>query len=209
MASHETSAWWNLVSSVRLTVFSRGDECNPLVATADLAAFLTDAKLYTQEDVTRRRLTPKNVNYVWEGYDFKTQVRYLDEYRLSRYKWNSERLIDLESFLARPIVFLIVDNLNSISPVLQESAEPAGLGNPLRRKPETRMALEPYLACLWYAAKNRGCMRFYTRTDQHLIRDNDVLVYMGSNSKRICETFSDGFDVEVYRTKDWRKKMGV
>ncbi len=31
----------------------------------------------------------------------------------------------------------------------------------------------------------------------------------GQQSKRICDTLSDGFDVEVFRAKDLKKKVGT
>jgi len=65
--------------------------------------------------------------------------------------------------------------------------------------------LEPYLACFRYANKKNGCVGFFDRNDSNLITDGDVTVYMGPQSKRICEVFQDSFDVKVFRSKDLRR----
>jgi hypothetical protein len=212
-ASKETTAWHELTSWSTPLVYSRGDECNALLATADITAFLTDVKLYGQEDYDRRRLKPENVKHIWDGYDFQVNVRFLDQYRLRKFKWTSEAMIDIRPHIARPIVFMLMDDINKASGSLVNESALAGGDHPgpsfRRKKPEFRLGVEPYLACLHYANKKNGCVRFFDRNDSNLITDGDVMVYMGPQSKRICEVFQDGFDVKVFRSKDLRKKMKV
>ena len=40
--------------------------------------------------------------------------------------------------------------------------------------------------------------------DSDKVRDGDVIVYMGENSKRIARTYEDGFDIEIYKAKELR-----
>ena len=39
------------------------------------------------------------------------------------------------------------------------------------------------------------------------VRDGDVLVYVGDNSKRIAKTFQDAVDVDVLSGRQLRKKV--
>lgn len=216
-ASKETDAWRELISWCKPKVYIRGDECNELLATADILAFLTDVKLYGQDTFEERKLQPSNIERVWADYDFDVEVRYLDHYRLNKYKWHSDNLVDTSLYLTRPVVFILIDDVKRIFSMAldanghesSESIDDVVVEKPTWQGPERKQSLEPYLACLFYANSKGGCIKFFDSQDRNLVRDGDVLVYMGSNSKRICETFQDGFDVEVYKAIDLRKKMKV
>jgi hypothetical protein len=113
------------------------------------------------------------------------------------------------------VVFILIDEIERTSEALskeediptEDSIRDTFGSKPM--KPEFRQGIEPYLASLSYANSLKGCVKFYGREDRNLVRDGDVLVYMGHNAKSICETFRDGFDVEVWKAKDLRKKMGI
>ncbi len=208
-ASKETRAWSELLSRCTPKIYIRGDECNEVVSLADNLAFLTNAKLYSQDEHELRKLEPSNLEAIWADYDFETEVRFLDDNLLSKYRWNHTQLVDTSPYIARPIVFLLIDTLAKEVQVFGEPNDDAIVEALMKKKPEFRQGVEPYHACVKYANSKGGCVKFYSPEDRMLVGDGDVLVYMGHNAKRICEVFENGFDVEVYKVKELRKKVGV
>lgn len=215
--SKNTIAWDELSTKCSPTVFSHGDECNPFISVSDIMAFLTDTGLYQRDPgpptdpMQFRGLRPDNVHEVWENCSFKTDCRFLDQKVLTKFTWYDDQVIDTASFLARPIVFFLVDQLEKI-PI----AEPQGVEGPSaplsaptqKRFSKTVQYQDPFHAALMYAERLGGCVQFYDRySDSDKVRDGDVLVYMGDNSKKIAQTMADGFDIEMIKAKDLRKKI--
>ena len=203
-------AWDKLIEKTTPEIYPHGDECNPFIALADIIAFLTDVKLYRagKEDMKYRRLTPDSIKSVWEGYSFETDVWFMDERTLGLFAWNSDELIDIDPYIKRPIVFFLADSIEEIdvsrdpdAPQKEEIPKERRFNRQLRNFPAFRAATK-------YAYKLGGSIQFYDRyQDSTRVRDGDVLIYMGHNSKRIAETFSDAYDVEVIKAKDVRKKV--
>lgn len=82
------------------------------IACADLLAFLTDAKLYS----SRLKLEPDNVREVWEPYSFDVDVSVYGHGNLWSYAWYSNKPVDIGPYLAKPTVFLSIDNLADPAP---------------------------------------------------------------------------------------------
>jgi len=145
-----TLAWDELVKYKSPKVFPRGDECNPFISFADIIAFLTDVKLYTSTP-SHRRLTKENVEYVWKDYNFEVDCHYLDESIYSKFKWYNNELIDIRPYLAHPIVFLLIDQIEQfdISPKL--SPDQTTLTGDVKRFRDVLQGTEPYFAALKYA----------------------------------------------------------
>lgn len=205
--SKHTIAWDELIKNNSPQIFPRGDECNPFISFSDIIAFLTDVKLYTS-DPAHRQLTKENVEYVWKDYNFDVDCHYLDDSIFSKYKWYNNELIDIRPYLAHPIVFLLIDQIEQfdISPKL--SIDQTTLPGEKKKFKEVLQGTAPYFAALKYAHHLDGSVQFFDRyVDSDKIKDGDVFVYMGDVSKKIATTFADGFDVEVLQLRELRKKI--
>jgi len=209
--SKYTPAWYDLIGRIKPKVFQHGDECNPFISCADLFAFLTDAKLYSN----KLRLEPDNVKEVWKDHDFEVETRFLDEKILSKYKWVRQDHIDIKDYIVHPVVFLLVDEIEKLG-VSREITVPDSRGVytevELTAKPrkfhEVIRKMEPYYAAIKYAFQLGGSMQFYDRyIDSDKVRDGDVLIYIGQDSSRIAKTYLDIFDVEIMSAKELRNKM--
>lgn len=216
--SKPTIAWDELSGRTKPRVYSHGDECNAFVSVADIIAFLTDVRLYQSspgppnDPMQYRGLRPENVKRVWESNSFATDCWYLDESVLSKFKWYSDELVDTSSLLARPVVFLIADEIEKLaigaeSQVQGQSTLPVAIPEEKKFHRVLRR-LEPYYAAVKLAERRGGCVQFFDRyLDSDKVRNGDVIVYMGDNAKRIAKTLEDGYDIEVVRARDLRKEM--
>jgi hypothetical protein len=63
-SSKHTHAWNTLVNKTKPKIFPHGDECNINIMLADIIAYLTDAKLYTQKKALRK----ENIQEIWSPY---------------------------------------------------------------------------------------------------------------------------------------------
>ncbi len=211
--SKRTIAWDEITKVTTPKVFPRGDECNPFISFADIIAFLTDVKLYNA-DYTHRQLKPDNLKYVWEDYGFPVDIRFIDEKSLKFYKWYNDELIDLRPYLARPVVFLMVDEIEKIEPktrtlsLNQTELEIAASEQKPRKFHEVIQRMKPYYLATTYAYQMGGCVQFFDKyTDSDKMQDGDVIIYMGEYSKKIAQTYSDAFDVDVMTFKELKTKM--
>jgi len=200
-------AWERLIEKKTPLVFPHGDECNPFIAIADIIAFLTDTKMYGlgRNDKSFRRLTPDNIKKVWEGYSFDVDSWFLDEKGLGLYAWKKNELINLEPYIKRPIIFFIADQIEfdrvARSPdalSIKDIPEERKFNRQLRKMPAFKAATK-------YAYQIDGSIQFYDPfQDSRLIKDGDIIVYMGPQSKIIADTFSDANDIAVYKAKKIR-----
>jgi len=209
--SKETAAWDELVDITVPKIFPRGDECNVFISFTDVIAFLTDAKLYSSKDFEHRKLTPENVEYVWEDYSFDVDCHFLDRGLYSKYKWYSNDLIDIRPYLAHPVVFLLIDEIEKFG-IAPPPLPPTQTVLPQESKPkkfrEVIQRMLPYYAALIYAYSSGGSVQFFDKfIDSDKIRDGDVLIYMGETSKKIALAYRDAFDVEVLQLRELRKKV--
>jgi hypothetical protein len=195
-----TPAWNDLSRIQGLKIFPHGDECNALINAADIIAFLTDAKLYANF----KKLLPDEIKAVWSNYSFKTDVRFLDDFIASKYTWKSQEHIDTSSHLARPMIFLLVDQLEKLA--LSEPGTEALEEQPKFREMIRKM--EPWGAAVTYALQRGGGVQSYGGTiDANKVKDGDILVYVGGDSKKAAEALADVYDVEVLSAKELRKKV--
>ncbi len=206
-------AWELLLDKIKPNlpeIYPHGDECNPYIALADILAFLTDVKLYKlgKNDVKYRRLTPDGIKEAWKDYTFEKDVWFLDNKSISFFAWYNNELIDLQPFVKRPIVFFIADKIEDYdverspdAPPIEEIPRERRFNKQLRTFPAFRAATK-------YAYLKGGSIQFYDRyQDAGLVRDGDVIVYMGENSRKIAQTFRDSYDIEIYTAKEIKEKM--
>lgn len=201
--SRHTQAWHDLIGSVEPKVYPKGDECNPYISFADMIAFLTDAKLYTK----KLKLEPSNIEQIWKPYGFDVEARFLDKKLLSKYKWYSRDPIDLNAYLARPMTFMLVDEIEKLGMGAPRILEEPRISEKPRKFHKVLQRTDPFFAAIAHAFhRGGGVQLFDPNTDAEKIRDGDTLVYIGAASKRMAETFGDMYEVDVLSAKELRKK---
>lgn len=177
----QTTAWDDL-GVHDLKVFPRGDECNEIIALADMLAYLTDKKLWDE----KIWLKPESVTQVWSTYNFKIETRFFDQKVLSKIQWYSDEQITLDQYLAHPLVFVDLDGIS------------------MRRF----VNFELYRYLIEYAFKKRGGLQgFDPDIDSRKVRDGDVYVYAGEKAQARAKTFNHMYDIETYSLKELREKM--
>ncbi len=200
-SSKNTRAWDDLTMRLEdnIKIYSHGDECNPLISLADLIAFLTDIKLKMQ----KLHLKPENVEKIWKDH-FPVNVRFLDDKVLNKYVWYNDGKINFSRYLAHPMVFILVDRIKEyFKGVVQVNDEEREI-----KFSKVLPKTEVYINAATYAFMLGGSFQLfdpYIDTDK--IRDGDVMVYVGENSKKIAKTYQDMYDIEIIRGKDLRAKI--
>jgi hypothetical protein len=207
--SFRTRSWDNIVSTTSPKVFWRGDECNPFISCADIMAFLTDAKLYDQ----RLKLEPHDLQKAWDKYSFDVTANFFDDKSLSLYAWVSNEQIDIKPYLAKPTIFLAVDEIEKpeyAENLEQDMTNQIGVGDAraVRKFHEVIKRSDVYYSAIKYAYQKKGAMKIFQRNeDMHKVEDGDVFVYIGSNSKKIGETFQDAYEIELLAGVELRRKI--
>jgi hypothetical protein len=178
-SSKETTAWNDLKEHTALKIYPRGDECNEFISVADMLAYLTEKKLWDK----KLWLTPENIEEAWKGYNFPVETRFLDQRVLSKIKWYSKQEISVDNFLAHPMVFMDIEGV-SIDDLS-----------------------EPVVSAAAYACYKGGAFQGFDRIiDSSKIKDGDVYVYAGEESKRRADSFKDMYDIEILSVKELRIK---
>lgn len=174
--SKSTQAWSDLTKRIQPKIYIRGDECNPFICLADLAAFLTDCKLYSQY----LKLSLENLVKMYEGYPFEVKVHWFDQRMLSKIKWYDDSLIDFSKYLARPITYLLIDPVDKYfqtdirTSSYQATSEEELSTTGQMRSEKFRDVVERseiFDAALSFAYRNGGCAKVFTGEDQTLIKD--------------------------------------
>ena len=213
--SKQTRAWDTLAEH-RPRVYWRGDECDAAIACADLLAFLTDAKLYA----SRLRLDPDNVRRVWEPYSFDVGVSVYGHGNLWSYAWYSNKPVDVGPYVAKPTVFLSIDDL--ADPALEGAgdgqddddagvARAAAPGDARPRPISFHIAIkrsDTYVAAVRRAFELSGSLKiFKLDEDVQSVRDNDVFVYIGDKSKRMGRMLQHSADIDVVSGLELRRAI--
>jgi hypothetical protein len=116
--------------------------------------------------------------------------------------------------LAHPLVFLLVDELEKLQPnpppMEEEEGESLDAGSPPvseeKRFVKLIRRMEPWYAATAYAYHKGGAAQLFNfHMDRKKVRDGDVMVYVGSKSKELAESFSHMYDIEVLSAKELRK----
>ena len=192
-SSKHTMAWNNVKAAAPVSVYYRGDECNPFISCADILAFYVDNELAVQ----RRRLQDDGIRRILRDYSFDATVWFFDKTSTQYITWKMDQTINLANHLKRPIVFLALDRLaeNSLDQDERAASEPRP-GAWIRQT-------EVYQAALTYAYQKGGCMKIFNpREDRALVRSGDVFVYAGPSSKNMGKTLGDMADIEVLSGKE-------
>lgn len=199
----ECQAWNDLVKRCKPIIFPHGDECNCFISIADIIAFVTDHRLY-QNYV---KLNEDGIQKIWSGNGIEISHHYIDPKRISKISWYSEFLIETSHLLSRPIVYFMADTINVNNIAKPNDDEYAVKDRP---KPQGIKMKHPELfrAAIQYAEYLGGSFKVYDKDqDLSLIRDKDVIVYMGSDSKKLAEMYHDGYDIEILKAKEMKKKI--
>ena len=210
--SKQTRAW-DALEKLGPKVYWKGDECDA-AACADLLAFLTDAKLYS----AHLKLEPDNVKRVWEPYPFEISVGVYGHGNLWNYAWYSNEMIDIRSYLAKPTVFLSIDDLTdptqysgSEEPGRDDGSEPRTTEQGATKRVAFHQAIkqsDTYDAAVRKAFELSGSLKiFKLGEDVPFARDNDVFVYIGEKSKRVGEAIRSSVDITVMSGLELRRSI--
>lgn len=214
-SSKRTHAWNDLINKSKPKIFPHGDECNLNIMIADLIAYLTDAKLYTQ----KKGLRKEYIQDIWQPYGIDIDSHYLDYYGAPQYGWHSEDQIDIAPYLVRPMTFLIVDDLTKLQlksqtenkPINNETFEsdeetPQTISEAKKSFSEIIKQMEPWFNVTAHAYYQNGAAQlFNVHTDMAKIQDGDTIVYIGNKAKELAESLTHIHDVEVLSAKEVRK----
>ena len=190
-----TNAWDELTSKAEVRVYPKGDECSAPICVADIFAFLTDKKLYSE----RKRLFKNEVEAVWSSMSFDVTSFYFSEQNLGSIKWIDENPLKLDEYLARPMTYLLVDR--------QYLSEDHGSDEVSSYKDFLTTRGFHELPIILAQELGGGVKGYQPRDDPRLIRDEDHLIYMGDESKRIALSYSDALDVTVLSVKELRENL--
>jgi len=180
-SAKQTPAWRDLAPR-NPVIYSRGDECNPLIALADMMCLLTDKKLRDE----KLELREENVKHVWEPYDFEVEPRYIDYHLSEKYSWKTNQLIDVSPYLAHPIVFLKADGYDM--------------------KHIENMDVFPLAVNL--AVQEGGCIQGFDKIlDTPKVKNGDIFLYAGQDSLRDAKTLQDMKDIEILSFKELPNRL--
>jgi hypothetical protein len=178
-----TPAWDDLLARCVPKIYQHGDECNPFIATADIIAFLSDKKLWDGY----LKLAPDNLIEVWKGYTFNVETpHFLDDKILSKVKWYTDDHIDLTEFYARPMIFLKADGY----------------------KVDDLKKLDVYPDATILARQLNGCVQgFDKESDSSKVKNGDIFVYAGEDSKKLATTLQDMYKIAILPFKELEDKI--
>ena len=210
--SKRTRAWDSLEKR-NPKVYWRGDECDAVIACADLLAFLTDSKLYS----SYLKLEPDNIKEVWKSYPFDISVGVYGHGNLWNYAWYSNEMINVRPYIAKPTVFLSIDDLADPAPDSdpEDADDENGKGSGTAVQGKKRAAFhhgikqsDAYSAAVRMAFKLSGSLKiFKIGEDTHSVLDKDVFVYIGERSKRVGKALQDSVDVTVMSGLELRRSI--
>lgn len=213
--SKQSHAWNDLVTKVKPKIFPHGDECNPYIMLADIIAYLTDSKLYCH----KKALDAPSLEKVWQDYKFSIETHYLDVNTAPTYGWYSDDMIDTSPYLAHPIIFLLVDELEKLQPNPPNLDEKSNrdkqaikLKNMLNLEEQRFRKLvhhmQPWYSVTEYACHKEGSAQLFNYyLDRTKVQDGDTMVYIGNKSKEMAQSFEHMLDIEVLSAKQIRKNV--
>lgn len=191
-SSKHTTAWDIVKSKAPVSIFYKGDECNPFISCADIIASHVDDMI----SVHRAKLHDVQVKRVLSPYSFDTTVSFFDKNSIPYCTWKMNQTINPSKYLKRPIVYLAVDRLVA-EDLDQEQDKPAA--DKSRRSRGKIRQTELYQAALKYAYRENGCMKIFNPTeDKAIIRSGDIYIHAGQHSKRMSATLQSMADIRVY-----------
>jgi hypothetical protein len=196
--SKETTAWRELTRSSKISVVSHGDETHPLISYADIIAFLTDIKLYSN----KWGLTTQALENIWKGV-FDVSSTYIDVSFIHKIKWLNEEMIDIKKHMLKPTVFFISDDLDivGVNDITEKPLAPV-------KKSKRLMELKPVRDAIVFASIRGYSFRFYDPyLDEKYVCDGDVIVYAGNRSKELSEYLADQYEIRIYKARDIKKEL--
>jgi hypothetical protein len=180
-SSKSTLAWEEL-KNYHPIIYPHGDECNLSISIADIFAFVTDRRL----NRLHLRLKTEDIQEAWKGFDFQTDCGVLTYGQIQYISWYDYLDIDWKDYQSRPILFLDLEGINM----------------------KTMVELDAYKDAIKYIALKNGSLQgFDVNIDSKRIKDGDIYVYAGEESRKRAETFVDIYDLEIFSVKELRKRI--
>lgn len=169
-----TNAWREIDNSKNLRIYSKGDSCNPLIATSDLILSVLD------EEMERRglKLYKENVEEVLGELDLSCESDWLGDGFLSKITPRKNVNIPAAKHMAKPTFYVLKEKNEFIK---KDSLLNTPRGKDLMEK----------------AIRKEGCVKFYDENqDPNFVKDGDYFVYFNEEGKRAIELLkSSGHDI--------------
>jgi hypothetical protein len=185
-----TGGWMEIQDNVRINVYFRGDECNPLISFADLVAGTTDL-LFEKNFWRFDRVDPE---MIFENCSFDINLQSLTVPDLHYITPLLRKPIDLSPKIKHPIVFFVNEKrpelLNDVGG--KDFAKKFLFQNPVWHR------------TLNLAYELDGCAKLLDPSeDLSYISNGDVLIYTGKKGKETAKFF-EGYcpEIQVKKAKE-------
>ena len=123
---------------------------------------------------------------------------FFDSHSLNHCTWKTDWMINVSGRLARPVVFLAIDQFATRNNGLEnDSRDERADGKPQKPDAPIRHALI-YQTALKYAHQRDGCVKIFNAwEDRGSVKPGDVFIYAGPNSEKDSITLKDMADIEI------------
>ncbi len=175
--SEITSAWLKVRAMPGFHVFSKGDECNAYISTADMLLKLINNRLFR----ARKGLYPEDIQSVLSELPLKITSHFLGLKYLSNMVPSFPRQIDFTDKMGHPMIFLLKE-MRHVD-VTNEAYENSPLWRCMRN----------------YAYRFDGCVKFFNaERDYSLLKEGDAMTYSGPESEKVARTIEKtGYPVKT------------
>ncbi len=165
---HRTWAWEQIQAKpIDLNVVYKGDECNPLIATADILLRVLTSRIEAQKSQYAYEHIKERLPE-FSRHD-KLHIHNINNKHLPHITPRDERNIPLKKYLKRPIFFCIKPNSRDVDATFL-------LSQPQGKKLRTKIILA-----------NGGYKHFSATSDRAILKDGDYMVYFDNEGKNTAE----------------------
>ena len=170
-----TNAWDELRAHHEIKILPRGDLCNPFISSADIVTKYVDEYL----SLNRMTLNEDNIKSALLAANIQNpHVFYVGHGHLPDIVPLIEKSINCQDYYARPMTFVIKENLLEKENLYIESSP-------------------VYQKILSFAHEKRTGVRFFSSTEDHKrVQKGDYMIYLGKNGKDIVD-FLNALGIEV------------
>jgi hypothetical protein len=149
-----------------LDVYYKGDECNPLISTADILLRCLESRIEANKDSYDYNGITKNLK---EFPPSKLHIHNINIRHYPKITPRDQRNIPLKKYIKRPVFYIISPKSSEID-VNFFICSPAG---------------KKFLSKVY---SNHGCYKIFSKNeDRSLLKDGDFLVYIDDEGKKTSE----------------------
>jgi len=180
-AGHVTNAWRELEEQADVSIYSKGDQCNALIATADIILSYLDTEMEDRES----KLYTDNVKPILEELGINTEADWLGNGFLPKITPRKRISIPTSKYLAKP-TFYVLSTSN------QYTGKKMLLNSP-RGRDLIRAAVE-----------RDGCIKFFDKNqDKNFMKPDDFLIYVDEEGREAANILEkSGYDFNSLEISD-------